>query len=753
MPEIEEQEFLIKFKEEAEEHLQGLNCGLLELESNPQNKDTVNELLRLAHTLKGAARMVGLTEIGELAHGIETIFQKVRDEGVTLSSSEISDLFHSFDEIKELTERDLGEEEGAEPSDFHSLPEGERQSGDAGPAKIEDTKEITIAPNPAVCSLGVGGTGSKKEGDRLFGRRLEDRQETIRVKTEKLDRLGSLTSEMIIHHSQIEQDQRKLEEAYGKSKEGLKLLGFLRDTLQDSGISSPHRDVVLEGLGQTRNSHADFGNTVHGLCKSLAEKLARVNAATQDLQQEVLDVRMLPISIIFDDLPRAVRDMSYLCGKLVTLRIIGRDTELDKKMLEGLRDPIIHLVRNAVDHGMETVDERVKMGKPREGLIQISAWHQGDRVVVEVRDDGPGIDWEEVRQTAVRKGLVAPENMHALKDHELTGFLLMPGFSTSELVTELSGRGVGLDVVRQKVEELKGIVSVSSETGNGSAVRLELPLTLAVQRVLLVEVGMQVFALPTASVEETLAVRPDQIRSVEGRKAIPVRERIVPLVSLAWVLRIDGTSERVAKKLLVVLVKWGIEQVAFLADRLLGEQEVVVKSLGNHLGRVKNVAGATILGDGQVTVILSVPDLLESSRSFPDFSPPEVSSEPQPVDHHSILVVEDSLTAREMERSILEASGYQVDVASDGADALEKATRRRYDLFVVDIQMPRMDGFQLTEHLRGNEVYKDVPIVMVTSRDKEDDRKRGKDLGANAYITKQQFDQSVLLDTVGRLIG
>jgi chemotaxis protein histidine kinase CheA/CheY-like chemotaxis protein len=753
MPEIEEQEFLFKFKEEAEEHLQGLNCGLLELEGNPRNKDTVNELLRLAHTLKGAARMVGLTEIGELAHRIETTFQKVRDEGITLSSSEISDLFHSFDEIKELMERELGEEKRAEPSDVHSLPEGERQSEDAGPVKLKDPKEIRIAPNPSVCSLGVGDTGSKKENERLFGRRLEDRQETIRVKTQRLDRLGSLTSEMIIHHSQIQQDQRKLEEAYRKSKEGLKLLGFLGDRLQDSSIPLLHRDALLEELKQTQNCYVDFGNSLHRLCKSLAEKFARVNAATQDLQQEVLDVRMLPISIVFDDLPRAVRDMSYLCGKLVTLRITGRDTELDKRMLEGLRDPIIHLVRNAVDHGMETVEERVKMGKPREGLIQISAWHQGDKVVVEVRDDGPGIDWEEVRQTAARKGLVAPENMDALKDHELTSFLFMPGFSTSELVTELSGRGVGLDVVRQKVEELKGMMSVSSETGKGSAVKLELPLTLAVQRVLLVEVGTQVLALPTASVEETLTLRLEQIRSVEGRQAVTIREKIVPLVSLAKVLGLNGFSDWEEKRLFIVVVSWGNQQIAFVTDKLLGEQEVVVKSLGNHLRRVKNVAGATILGNGRVTVILSVPDLLESARSSPGFSPPELRPVPQRADRRSILVVEDSLTAREMERSILEASGYRVDVASDGVEALEKATGKTYDLFVVDIQMPRMDGFQLTERLRQNGTYKEVPIVMVTSRDKEEDKKRGKDLGANAYITKRQFDQSILVDTVGRLIG
>lgn len=761
MPGIEEQEFLIKFKQEAEEHLQGLDSGLLVLESDPQNKGTVNELLRLAHTLKGAARMVGLSEIGELAHKIENTFEKVRDEGVTLGSGEISSLFQSLDNIKELLEKAvLGKEEIPETAEFCIVPKPSVESENTKTAQTQEIKERGIGSAVARGSIGVEDASSaerqkKESGKTILGRRLEDRQATIRVKTERLDGLVGLASEMIISNMQIQQDHKKLKEVYQQGKEGLRLLALLRERLQNlGGISLQDRENLLEEFTQTQNSCLNLSGSLRGLHKSFAENIARASAVTQDLQQEVLDVRMLPISIIFDDIPRAIRDMSLQFGKLISLRISGGGTELDKKMLEELRDPVIHLIRNAVDHGIETTEERERKGKPREGAIEISAWHEGDRVAVEIKDDGAGIDWQEVKQTAVEKGFIRPEVVNELGEHELMDLLFLPGFSTSKIITDLSGRGVGLDVVKGKIEDLKGTASIVSERDRGSTVRLEIPLTLAIQRVLLVKVGGEILALPTASVEETLTLSPEQIRTIEGRQAVLIREKIIPLVSLAEILGLNGSSVTDNAKLFTVLVAWGNHKVAFLVNQLVGEQEAVIKSLGSHLTRVKNIAAATILGSGEVIVILNIPDLIESARSVSgNLAPPEVQQNAENNNHHFILVVEDSLTTREMERSILEASGYEVDIAVDGIEALEKAARKKYDLFVVDILMPRMDGFQLTERLRGDKMYKEVPIVIVTSREKEKDKRRGIDIGANAYIVKRQFDQSVLLDTVSRLIG
>lgn len=747
---IDQREFILKFKQEAEEHIRGLNQGLLKLESDPNNKEIVNELFRLAHTIKGAARMVGLTKIGELAHKVEDVFGKVREEGRQLNRDEIDLMFSSFDAFKELLDEVAGEEE-VDITEFcvllSEVVEGERKEGKEELPK-PDSAQKPKAKAPPARSL------SDDSKNRPVGRRLEDKEETIRVRTVKLDKLSDLVNEMIMNQRQIEQDMWELKEIYLQTKEGLRLVSSIRETIQSTqAVLEGKKEQLLADTDRIQDINVYLRNSILKLFKRSLDDFSHLTVKTKEMQQEVLEARMLPLFIIFDDLPRAVRDLAKQFGKEISVRISGGSTELDKKMLEKLRDPVIHLIRNAVDHGIESPEEREKLKKERSGMVEISSWNEGDRIVVEIKDNGRGIDWQKVSKAAVKKGFISPKVENELNENEIADLLFIPGFSTSSIITDVSGRGVGLDVVKRNLEELKGIVSISSSIGQGTTVRMEMPLTLAMQRVLLVKVGTETLAFPTTSVQEIINIDWKDVRTIEGKQALMVRKRTIPLACLSTVLGWDNASSEKSGEGLCVVVQWEKKTIGFLVDKVVGEKEVVIKSLGKHFEKLKNVAGSTILGSGDVVVILHVADLIDSARGH--FSKLSLLKKQKKIsgDHRYILLVEDSFTTREMEKSILEASGYSVDTAVDGVEAVEKAGRKRYDLFVVDIQMPRMDGFQFTEYLRGDKYYKDAPIIIVTSKEKEEDRIRGVEAGANAYITKRYFDQNILLDTINRLIG
>jgi two-component system chemotaxis sensor kinase CheA len=451
-----------------------------------------------------------------------------------------------------------------------------------------------------------------------------------------------------------------------------------------------------------------------------------------------------------------VRDLARSKGVEVVLEVQGGETEMDKHVLEQIKDPLIHLLRNCIDHGIEMLAERKRRGKPLRGAITLSAERRANFIVVEVSDDGAGIDLPAVREAAVRRGLITPEAAAEAPESTLFDLIFTPGLSTSTIITEVSGRGIGLDVVRKNVENLQGRVDVRSVRGQGTVFTLTLPFTLASTRCLLIRSGGQIYAAPLSAVEKLAPVGQDDIASVEGKEAIRYLDRPLALVRLADVLRLPGPRETLAErgKLPAIILAAGGQRIAFLVDELLGEQELVVKNIGRQLSRVPNVSGATILGTGQVVLILNAVDLVKSAQrtSGPSFLPAAEEKEAAAQERKTILIVDDSITTRTLEKNILTTAGYQIRLALDGYEALSALAEGHCDLVVSDLDMPRMDGFELTRQLKGDERYRDLPIILVTSLDSAGDKTKGIEVGADAYIVKGTFDQDNLLETIRQLI-
>jgi len=587
-------------------------------------------------------------------------------------------------------------------------------------------------------------------------------EDTIRVGTSKIDSLMARSGELLVAGLKIDQRLHELAEINHSiedwNREWLKAKSAHSTLFHDSDSETLRPLIRLLDLNQERlkNLAIQVGELHRGFAGD-ALHLARV---TNDLGEGVMKVRMLPVSTVFDAFPRLVRDLARENGKEVELQMEGTETELDRKVLEEIRDPLIHLLRNAVDHGIEKPEARLKAGKPARGNITLKAFQKGNSIVIEASDDGGGINRDKVRQVAVKNGLLTPDEADALSNDEAIQLIFTPGFSTSPTVTGTSGRGVGMDVVRRNVEALQGLVDVESVFGQGTTIALTLPLTLATTQELLVQVGDQTYGIPIAAVERILRISPKDIASVAGRRAIVVDSEPVSLVRLAEVLERPNAEQQVGadEKMPAVILGSARRRIAFLVDNVVGQQESVIKGLGKQLARVRNVAGATILGSGQVIMVLNPVDLMKSVRGSVSrvVAAPQVSAataKTKKVKQSSVLVVDDSLSTRTLEKSILETAGYRVTVATDGVEALSLLrSNGSVDLIVSDVLMPHMDGLELTATVKKDPNLKKIPVVLVTSLDSQADRERGLEVGADAYIVKSKFDQSNLLETIAQLV-
>jgi two-component system chemotaxis sensor kinase CheA len=477
----------------------------------------------------------------------------------------------------------------------------------------------------------------------------------------------------------------------------------------------------------------------------------RLTLLAAELQDSINRIRMLPISTLFNHLPRLLRDISRELGKEVTLVTDGAWIQLDKRILEGLKDPLVHLVRNCVDHGVEGPEGRREAGKDLVGRVTLKAYQKGANVFLEIEDDGRGIDLEKVRRVAEKRKIIPAGAEIDLPDTQLMQLIFHPGFSTKEIITDISGRGVGLDIVLSNIEALKGSITVRSKPGLGTRFTIKLPLTLATTQALLVSTAGETLAIPVTAVEVTRVITPEEVTSIEGREALLLDGRPILLVDLARVLGYGESPVR-RREIPVVVLSSTDDEVAFAVDQLIGEQEVIIKPLGGQLRKVANFSGATLLGDGKVSLIINVFDLVKSARKLAG-----TSVAPKRVDlvearTRSIMVVDDSITTRTMERNLLEAAGYRVVTASDGLDAFTKLEKEPVDLLVADVEMPRMDGFELTASVKKSDRLKKMPVILVTSLDSEEDRRKGIELGADAYITKKTFDHGDLIRVVEQLI-
>ena len=679
--------------------------------------------------------MVGLVEISDIAHRLEDVMVAVRDGVLAYAPAMSEHVFDALDAIVHLTE--IAGTDDRPAVDLGTLQE--RLAALARASAGRDDLAVTPARSPD------GASPVCEESDEQLNVKV---QQTIRVNTSQLDVILNLIGETVISVAKYEQRVGALRRAGSGSDDVWRSWVALRGVIDEALVSGDGADAVSRFermLSVERAAHRT-------LAEQFAEDLSRGVAIAGELQERGMDLRMLPVGTVFATFPRAMRDLARSFGKDVDLILEGGDTRIDKKVLEAINDPLVHIMRNAVDHGIEPAEERIALGKPPRGTIRVSARQEGDHIIIEVSDDGAGVDPDRVRAAAVKRGHVTEAEAASLSDREATFLIFEKGFSTKSIITEVSGRGVGMDVVREYiVEMLKGDMNVFGAKGEGTTFRLVIPLTLAIIRALLVRVGDHVLALPTTAIEETSLVEPDGIIRVEGREAIRRGARTYPLVSMADMLGIEPGVPS-APRLSVVTVGFSGHRFGFSVDELVGEQQIVIKTLGSHLRKVDNIAGVTILGAGEIVPILNVPDLVANARRGGWRHRLEARAGERTVPR-TVLICEDSFTTRELERSIFEAAGYQVTVASDGADGLSRLREGlRVDAVVTDVQMPRMSGFELTRAIKGDPHLGGVPVIIVTSLEREEEKAEGIDAGADAYITKSVFNQDTLLDTVERLI-
>ena len=797
MVEFDRSAFIAKFQEEATDLLQRLNEGIITLEAEPGNRPLIDQWLRDAHTLKGSSRMVGLIEISDIAHRMEDIMVKVRDGEMPYTPDMTDSFFEALDavvflaenagkpaasefDIDDLTSRLAGlaatgvpqAASVAEPPQEASASASEASAPSAAEPATPAAAPQTSASSEAVqhdeatdeddihsddddaASVGESSSSTEAQPARQGEKSQTKTQATVRIKTSQVDRLLNLVSEVVISQIKDEQRVRDLRMAAGLSVEMQQLWSRIRSTMSmlpidEQNMLDADMRIFDDLLGSQRRS-------LVSIAKAYADDTSRTSAVVGDLQEQAMELRMLPVSTVFNSFPRAMRDLARQYKKDVELIIEGGDTELDKKVLEEINDPLVHIMRNAVDHGIEPAAERVAAGKPAAGTIKLSARQEGDHIVIEVSDDGAGIDPARVKAAAVRKGYLTESEAKSMSDREARYLIFEKGFSTAAIITEISGRGVGMDVVREfVVERLKGSLDVDSELGQGTRFRLTIPLTLAIIRALLLRVSGQTFALPTSSVEETARVEPSEIIKVEGHEVIRRQRRTIPLVPLRDILGLDAIEQdSEGGKIPVATLAFSGHRLGLIVDAFVGEQQIVIKTLGTHLKRVDNVAGVTILGAGEVVPILSVPDLMANGRQLTGARMRRTGQvKEKQAGPRKILICEDSFTTRELERSIFEAAGYDVETATDGAMGLARLREGlNPDAVVTDVQMPNMTGFELTKAIKSDETLVHIPVIIVTSLERDEEKAEGINAGADAYITKSVFNQDTLLETVERLI-
>jgi two-component system chemotaxis sensor kinase CheA len=769
------QQLIESFKTEQSEHIQKITQGLLALEKNPAAKERqalLDEVFREAHSLKGAARAVGMTTIESIGHALEDLLLGAREGHLILSPELLDLIYQALDAIESVIERVEAGDSTPPTSVLTLLVEFEnmKQAIEEKAKTQRDKAEKVEQKSSQTDEADSEGLEQEREeepapiltSDSQPAILTSQSDETIRVSVSKLDALMAQFSELLGAKIRAEQrlaEVRELQVFAGEwQKEWLGLRNHYNRLMRNghhghNSFNGKDVTALTEFATYNQEQLRSFCARSNILFRQLSNDTMRLSLIINELQEEIKRVRMLPLATITTTFGRMVRDLAREQNKQVTLTIEGGETELDKRVLEQIKDPLIHLLRNAVDHGLEKPAEREKAGKPVEGHIILSASQQGNRIVITVSDDGRGLNLEAIRGTAIRKGLLRMGEAEKLSETEVAHLIFNSGLSTSRIITDISGRGVGMDVVRQNVEELHGTLEVDFKPNQGTTFTMTLPLTLASSRGLLVRAGEQNFALPLTSVERMLQIKANTIASVEGKEAITYQGKAVAVAWLADLLELPAGS-RDANQLTVVIVAVAEKRLGLIVDDLVGEQEVVIKNLGRQLAKVGGIAGATILGSGEVILVLHVADLIKLAARTPSRSSTIMDSGSKKTDQRkTILVVDDSITTRTLEKNILEAVGYEVKLATDGKEALAVlATDGLPHLIVSDIKMPRLDGFELTSRIKQDARYADIPVVLVTSLDSPADKARGIEVGADAYIVKSSFDQGNLLDTIEQLV-
>ncbi|MDO9346526.1 MAG: hybrid sensor histidine kinase/response regulator [Pseudomonas sp.] len=742
------------FSLEADAQTQVLSAGLLALERNPTQADQLEACMRAAHSLKGAARIVGVDAGVSVSHVMEDCLVSAQESRLYLQPEHIDALLQGTDLLMRIATpgNDVG------PADIEAYVALMERLLDPSQAPVKPTApppEPAPAPAPVVEELPPEPEPAPpvtSEPPRQGKRMTEGGERVLRVTAERLNSLLDLSSKSLVETQRLKPYLASLQRLKRIQSQSVRALDTLDGQLKTQALNHE----AQEALADTRRLLSEAQALLAEKTAELDEFGWQAGQRAQVLYDTALACRMRPFADVLAGQVRMVRDLGRSLGKQVRLEIEGEKTQVDRDVLEKLEAPLTHLLRNAVDHGIEMPEQRLLAGKPAEGLIRLRASHQAGLLVLELSDDGNGVDLERLRGTIVDRHLSPVETALRLSEEELLTFLFLPGFSLRDKVTEVSGRGVGLDAVQHMVRQLRGAVVLEQTAGQGSRFHLEVPLTLSVVRSLVVEVGEEAYAFPLAHIERMCDLAPDDIVQLEGRQHFWHEGRHVGLVAASQLLqRPAGQTPSETLKVVVIRERDAVYGIA--VERFIGERTLVVLPLDDRLGKVQDISAGALLDDGSVVLIVDVEDMLRSVDKLLNTGRLERiarrSQQATEAPRKRVLVVDDSLTVRELQRKLLLNRGYEVAVAVDGMDGWNALRSEDFDLLITDIDMPRMDGIELVTLLRRDSRLQSLPVMVVSYKDREEDRRRGLDAGADYYLAKASFHDDALLDAVVELIG
>ncbi|MCT7959307.1 hybrid sensor histidine kinase/response regulator [Laspinema sp. D1] len=743
-----------------------LNENLLSLENHSQSGQELEALMRAAHSIKGAARIVQIEEAVQIAHRMEDYFVAAKEGRIMVSENHIDvllsavDLLLSMSKVREpelkgwmqdhQPEIDLIASQIQEIASPAPPKSGTHEPEPPSPREPQDhpvgppPSRLLVpfpdpAPPPTVRAQSPSAPSSS--GDRV-----------VRLSADNLNRLMGLAGESLIEANWLQPFADSLLKLKKHQTELSKILEKLESSLSDPQTSQLAKTHIEIAQIHQKECLQILTNRINEL-----ELFSRRFANLSDrLYREVIDSHMRPFAEGIAGFPRMMRDLAKQLGKSVNFEIMGKSTKVDRDILEKLEAPLTQILRNAIAHGIESPRERIEKGKPPEGTVRLEAIHRGGMLLITISDDGRGINLAEVRQQVIANQLVNPEFAHQLTDTELMEFLFLPSFSTVTEVTEISGRGVGLDIAKGMMQEVGGLLRAQSELGKGTRFHLQLPLTLSVIRTLLVEISAEPYGVPLARIDRIVQIKRGELFVVENRQYFSLNGQNVSLVSAHQVLELEK-SELNEELLSVIVMSDRSNYYGLVVDRFLGERDLVVRPLDSRLGKVRDISAAALMEDGSPVLIIDVEDLVRSLDlllSSGRLSQITQDTQVKESKHHKkILVVDDSITVREMERKLLQNKGYKVEVAVNGIDAWNAVRTGEYDLIITDVDMPRMNGIELVNHLKSHAKLKSTPVIIVSYKDREEDRLLGLEAGANYYLTKSSFHDDTFLNAVMDMIG
>jgi two-component system, chemotaxis family, sensor histidine kinase and response regulator WspE len=745
------------FSLEAEAQTQVLSTGLMALEHNPTQADQLEACMRAAHSLKGAARIVGIDAGVSVAHVMEDCLVAAQEGRLLLRAEHIDSLLRGTDLLMHIATPGDPHGEALVPAFLVQMaglldPAGSLPAAAALEPALAVAPPSTPEPKPEPMAPAVVAEVEPAMPRKAGKRAVEGSERVLRVTADRLNSLLDLSSKSLVETQRLKPYLATLQRLKRMHGQGMRALDGLKTQLEDSG-QSPE---VLDALAQTQRLLLETQQILQQQAADLDEFGWQASQRAQLLYDTALACRMRPFADVLTGQTRMVRDLGRSLGKQVHLQIEGEKTQVDRDVLEKLEAPLTHLLRNAVDHGIELPERRLLAGKPEGGTIRLRASHQAGLLILELSDDGAGIDLERLKRNIVERGLSPADTVAQMSEAELLTFLFLPGFSLRDKVTEVSGRGVGLDAVQHMVRDLRGSIELTQLPGQGCRFHLEVPLTLSVVRSLVVEVGGEAYAFPLAHIERTLEVATEDIVQIEGRQHFWHEGRHIGLVAASQLLnRPAGQGE--ASSLRVVVIREREQLYGVAVERLVGERVLVVMPLDPRLGKVQDISAGALLDDGSVVLIIDVEDLLRSVEKLLSTGRLERiergAQGARGASRKRVLVVDDSLTVRELQRKLLSNRGYDVAVAVDGMDGWNALRSEDFDLLITDIDMPRMDGIELVTLVRRDQRLQSLPVMVVSYKDREEDRRRGLDAGADYYLAKASFHDDALLDAVGELIG